>query len=205
MNNIAGDLPLSAVLRTLATDSIGKRVDIGELLAAFGDRALSALLFIFAFPNVLPMPPGTSAVLGVPLVFLAAQMIFGLKPWLPAIITRRSMSGSNFQTLVERIAPWLERAEKLLRPRASKLAQPPMEYIVGGVCFLLALLLLLPIPLGNNLPALAISMLALGILARDGYWIVAGLSTAAFAMVVVSSVIFALLKAAIFMLMQVSL
>ncbi len=200
---MAKGLPLSAMLRALTANHSDKRVCIGDLLNALGDRTLGALLFIFAFPNVLPMPPGASAVLGAPLIFLAAQLAFGLKPWLPSIITKRSMSGDNFQALVGRIAPWLERAEKLLRPRASGLVLPPMEYVVGGVCFVLALMLVLPIPLGNNLPALAISMLALGVLERDGYWIVAGLTMAVVATVVVSSVIFALVKAAIFMLMQV--
>lgn len=197
------DVRLSSVLRALAVAPRDNSVCIGDLLTALGDRAFGALLFIFAFPNVLPMPPGTSTVLGAPLILLAAQLAVGLKPWLPAIITKRSMSGDNFQKLVDRIVPWLERAEKLLRPRASGLVLPPMEYLVGCVCFVLALMLVLPIPLGNNLPAFAISMLALGILERDGYWILAGLTMAAVATAVVSGVIFALIKAIIFTLMQV--
>ena len=203
MRNSAGGLALSAILFELATDQSRERISIGDLLNALGDRALGALLFIFAFPNALPVPPGTSAVLGAPLVFLAAQLAFGLKPWLPAIIAKRSMSRADFQTLIVRMKPWLERAEKMLRPRATGLTVPPMEYVLGIICLLLALILVLPIPLGNMLPALAISMLALGVLERDGVWVLAGLGMTAVAAVVVSGVIFALIKTAIFMLTQV--
>lgn len=203
MRNATGGLSLSAILLELANEQSHERVSIGDLLNALGDRALGALLFIFAFPNVLPVPPGTSAVLGTPLVFLAAQLAFGLKPWLPAIIATRSMPRADFQTLILRMQPWLERAEKMLRPRASSLTVPLMEYVLGFICLLLALVLVLPIPLGNMLPALAISMLALGILERDGVWVVAGLCMTVVAAVVVSGVIFAMVKAAIFMLTQV--
>jgi hypothetical protein len=191
------------VLRALAEDSTRERVAVGDLLAALGDRALGALLFVFAFPNILPLPPGASAVLGAPLVFLAAQLSLGMRPWLPGIIGRRSMAHADFRTVVLRVAPWLERAEKLLRPRASALALPPFEYGVGLICLLLAVVLVLPIPFGNMLPALAICLLALGLLERDGYSIGAGLLAAAVSAVVVSGVVFGMIKAAAFMLTQV--
>lgn len=196
-------LALSALLREIGNDPGRERISIGDLLAALGDRALGALLFIFAFPNILPTPPGTSAVLGAPLIFLAAQLTLGRKPWLPALITRRSMARADFQGLMLRMGPWLERAEKLLRPRVSALALPPMEYLIGLVCLLLAAVLVLPIPFGNMLPALAISLMALGVLERDGVWVLAGLGMAAASAVVVSGVVFAMVKTAIFLFTQV--
>ena len=52
-------------------DQIGARsepnVSVGDLLDTFGDRAFGALMFVFAAPLVLPMPPGVSALLGAPL------------------------------------------------------------------------------------------------------------------------------------------
>jgi len=191
---------LSAMLRAMAQDTRSDRISVGELLTALGDRALGALLFIFAIPNVLPTPPGTSSVLGVPLVFLAAQLAFGRAPWLPAVVAKRSMSRSDFASVVKRIGPWLERAEKLLRPRMTRLAAPPMEYLVGLVCLVLAIVLVLPIPLGNVLPALAISLLALGVLERDGLWVLAGLAVAGASAAVVWGVIFALAEAAVYLL-----
>lgn len=194
---------LSLLLQALARDDSRERISIGDLLAALGDRALAALLFVFAVPNVLPVPPGTSAVLGAPLVFLAAQLAFGRRPWLPAVIARRTMTHADFAALVRRIGPWLARAERMLRPRAMGLAQPPMEYLIGLVCLLLAIVLVLPVPLGNMLPALAISLLALGVLGRDGLWVLAGLGMAAVSAIVVSGVVFAMFKAAVFFVTEV--
>lgn len=191
---------LSTVLRQLAADRSRERIAVGDLLAALGDRALGALLFVFAFPNVLPTPPGTSTVLGAPLIFLAAQLALGLSPWLPGVVARRSMSQADFAALVRRISPWLERAERLLRPRPLGVPRVVIERGAGTVCLLLSLILVLPIPLGNMLPALALCLLALGVLEHDSAWVLAGLVTAVAAVGVVWGVVFALVKAGLFLL-----
>ena len=188
------------MLQALAADESRERIAVADLLDALGDRALAALLFVFAIPNVLPMPPGTSALLGAPLVFLAAQMALNLRAWLPSVIAARSMARSDFAGLVRRIAPWLVRAERLMKPRLTPLASGAMESVVGTVCLLLALVLVLPIPLGNMLPALAICLLALGILERDGLWVLAGFAAAAGAAALVSGVLWAIVKAALYVI-----
>lgn len=199
----AGKATLLSMLHALAQDESRDRIAVGDLLTSLGDRALAALLFVFALPNVLPVPPGTSTILGAPLVFLAAQLAFGLRPWLPAFIARRTMTRTDFAALVRRIGPWLARAERLLRPRATRLVSPPMEYLVGLVCLLLAVVLVLPVPLGNMLPALAISLFALGIMERDGLWILAGFAAAAVSAVVVSGVVFAMFKTVVYFFTKV--
>lgn len=191
------------MLLELSADTLRERISIGDLLAALGDRATAALMFIFAFPNVLPTPPGTSTILGAPLVFLAAQLMLGRAPWLPAFVAKRSMKRADFSALVKRIVPWLVRAENLLRPRLAGLARPPMEYLIGLLALVLAVVLVLPIPLGNMLPALAISLLALGVLERDGVWVLAGLAAAVAAASLVSGVVFAMVKATIYFFTQV--
>jgi hypothetical protein len=188
---------LSDLLHGLAQQAGRDRISVRDLIDALGDRALGALLFLFAFPNVLPMPPGTSAVLGAPLVFLAAQLMLGRRPWLPRLLSSRSMSQADFALLVRRIAPWLRRGERMLRPRFGWLTRPPLEYALGAVCLVLAIVLVLPIPLGNVLPAVAISLLALAIVERDGLWVLAGLGVALVSAGVVSGVIFAAVKAAL--------
>jgi len=193
---------LSRILWELSQDAQRERIAISDLLLALGDRATGALIFIFAFPNVLPTPPGTSSILGAPLIFLAAQLMLGRAPWLPAFVANRSMTRADFSTLVKRIVPWLQRAESLLRPRWSSLALPPMEQLIGGLALLLAVLLVLPIPLGNVLPALAISLLALGVLERDGVWVLAGLVVAAAAGSLIYGVLFAMVKASLYFFTQ---
>ncbi|MGU3494361.1 exopolysaccharide biosynthesis protein [Xanthobacteraceae bacterium A53D] len=191
---------LSDILRSIANDTTRERVSLADLLHIMQDRAVGALLFIFAVPNVLPTPPGTSSVLGAPLVFLSAQLMLGMRPWLPAFIAKRSIARKDFATLIGKAIPWLARAEALLRPRLGLMVHPVAERVVGLMCFILAVILILPIPLGNMLPALAISLMALGLLERDGVWTVLGLITAVLSIVVVWGVMFALVKSALYII-----
>lgn len=193
-------LPLSQLLIEIAADTSRERVSIADLLAALQDRALAALLLIFALPNVLPVPPGTSALLGAPLLFLAAQLTLGRRAWLPRVVAERSMLRTQFAVLIARAAPWLARAERLLQPRWGAVCRPPAEYLLGAISLVLSLIVFLPIPLGNMLPALAISVLALGMLERDGAWVLAGVFTAIASLGLVWGVLYALLKAAAFVI-----
>lgn len=191
---------LSEILAGIAHDTARERISIGDLLSVMGDRAIGALMLIFALPNVLPTPPGTSAILGTPLVILAAQLMLGMKPWLPRFAVQRSMARADFAALVGRAGPWLAPAERLLRPRLEILVRPPAEFAVGAVCLLLATILVLPIPLGNILPALAICILSFAIIEKDGLWGILGLIVAALSVVLVAGVVYALARAAIFII-----
>jgi hypothetical protein len=164
----------SDVLHELA-ESDRERVSVAAILDAFGDRAFGALLLVFALPNALPMPPGTSAVLGAPLVFIAFQLMVGRQVlWLPGFITNRSLKRADFATLATRVGPWIERLERLLKERYSLLSTPFADRLTGAACFVLSLILFLPIPLGNMPPAAAITAFALGIIERDGVAIAVG-------------------------------
>ena len=191
---------LSDMLNRIANDESRDRIAIGDLLDVMQERAFGPLLLIFSLPNVLPTPPGTSAVLGAPLIFLTLQLALGRDPWLPRIIADRSIARTDFAKFIGRAMPWLAKAERLLRPRLGIFAHPPAEYVVGLMTFILAVVLVLPIPLGNMLPALAICMLALGILERDGVWVIAGMIVGAASLVVVSGVIWAFVKAGLYLL-----
>lgn len=195
----------SRILRQIADNKANERISIRYLLDTLGDRAIGALMLVFAFPNVIPTPPGTSAILGAPLVFLAAQLTFGMRPWLPSLIADRSMSRQDFARIVDKAHPWLTWAERLLKMRLSFLTEPPFEYFVGLLCLILAVVLLLPVPLGNMLPALTICVFCFGILGRDGVWTLAGIAAFVVSMVVAGGVIYGMAKAAIYFIERVIL
>jgi hypothetical protein len=193
---------LSDILDDIALDETRERVSVADLFSAMGDRAFGALMLIFALPNVVPTPPGTSAITGAPLVFLSAQLMCGLSPWLPAFIGNRSIKRTDFAKIVTRITPWLARAEKMLRPRLSIVVSPRAEYLLGLLCFLLSVIMILPIPLGNMLPAIAICFFSLGILERDGVCALIGIALFGASIVVVGGVVWALVKAFFFVVAQ---
>lgn len=161
--------PLSAVLRELCEASDDHALTVGEIVLIFGRRAFGALMFIFAIPNTLPLPPGSSSILGLPLVLLAPQVMLGFRrPWLPKFIYNRHVRASDLQRLIMPIIPRLEQIEKISRPRLTFLFGPVGDRIIGGVCTLLAVVLIFPIPLGNLAPAICIGALSLGLFQRDG-------------------------------------
>jgi hypothetical protein len=192
------DFRLSALLAEIAEGPEDDRISIGDLLAALKRRALGALIFIFAVPVALPLPPGVSTVFGAPLLFLTAQLMLGMKPWLPKFITNRSLKRGEFKRIISAVAPWLHRAESVMRPRLSFVGQRPFVYLLGLMCLILSIILFLPIPLGNMLPALAVAIISLGLLARDGLWMLIGLAVGVLAIVIVWGVLWAMIFAALF-------
>ena len=192
----------SELLQQIADEHQGDRVGIGDLLQAMQGRAIAALLFIFAFPNILPTPPGLAAVLGLPSIYLSFQLMLGTKPWLPRFIADRSMTRDAFRNIISKATPILNRAEKMLRQRWWPLVSPSMERVMGFVCLMLAVLLSMPIPLGNLLPATAICVIALALLERVGLWIVIGLLATVAAFGWVGSIAYGLIKSAVFVVMN---
>jgi hypothetical protein len=144
-------------------------LSVCEIIAFFGPRAMGVAILFFAAPNIFPLPPGTSTVLGAPLFFITLQLILGRQTvWLPDFIGKRRITLKHLRYFVEKIDPWLLRAEKVIRPRLPFFTDPLGERFIGVACFLLTLVLLLPIPLGNLPPAIAMSFFALGMVERDG-------------------------------------
>lgn len=189
---------LSDMLSVIANDTRRDRISIADLLLAMDARAMGALLLIFALPNVLPSLPGTSGILGLPLVYLTSQMMLGRLPWLPKFIANRSLPRESFAALIDRVEPWLARSERFLLPRLGWLVHARAERVIGGVALLLSVILILPIPLGNMLPALAICLFALGLMEHDGVWVIAGMAVSVIATSVVAGVLYALAKSLIF-------
>lgn len=171
--------PLSAVLRQVA-ERDEDRISIGQLVDGFGGRALGALLLVFGLACTLPLPPGSTTVLGLPLVLLGPQLLFGARaPWIPQGLRRRGLATADLRRGLPRILPWLERAEAVSRPRLPFLFSRPGERLIGLICSALGLVLILPIPLGNLLPGAAVSVLALALLQRDGALALLGYGLAA--------------------------
>jgi hypothetical protein len=164
---------LSDIVKTIDT---GEDTTIGALVDSLGERAFGALMFVFAVPNIIPTPPGTSAILGLPLVILTWQVLIGRQSlWLPGVVRQRRISRELISTFVKKVTPVMARIERILRPRLGFIvSSDAAERLIGLVTFPLAVVLFLPIPFGNILPAAAISLIALGLAERDGLAVAVG-------------------------------
>lgn len=192
----AGRLPFSAALRIVAADEGSERVSVGEIVEALHDRAFGAVLLVFAAPNILPVTlPGTSPVTSLPILMVGAQLLLGFHELrLPRLLACRTFPRADLQAVVRRIGPWLERAERLTRPRLGPLVGGLAERLVGLVAMILGVVLFLPIPLGNIPPGIAVACLGLGLMERDGGWVAAGLALAAVSLAIVTAVLLGALE-----------
>ena len=188
---------ISELLNDLAAQTTGT-VTLRDVLDEFGERAIATLCVVFAAPLVLPMPPGVSAVLGLPLLLFTAQLTIGSqRPWLPRFLGHRILHRKDTAGLAKRILPLVLRMEKLLRPRLTWLLFPLARRAVGLVAFLLAAIVFLPIPFGNMFPSMAIAVLGLGLVVRDGLAVLVGWLVAVAAIAFLAVISHALLAAVV--------
>jgi hypothetical protein len=173
------DRPLSEVVRTLAC-SEAQTMSLGELVDALGASALAGLVLLFGLACALPLPPGSTTVFGLPLVLLSPQLLFDqARPWLPRRLRERRMAMADLRGAFRRMAPWLTRMEALSRPRLGFVVGVHGRRLIGLICTIFALVLILPIPLGNILPAAAVSVFSLALIQRDGAIAIVGYAVAA--------------------------
>jgi hypothetical protein len=166
------------------------RLTLGELVTGVvgkGDGGLGPVLFVLILPVLLPLPPGFSMVLALPLLVVAPQIIAGRQQlWLPKTLARWSLKRTTLVKQLERILPLLERFESVARPRLTFLTGAIGVRLVGVACTLVAVILILPIPFANLLPSLAMGAFSLGLTRKDGLLVLAGYGLLAAAAVLIA-------------------
>ncbi len=185
---------LSDLLDRLAQERDSQHIEFGSLLEAVGDRTFGALILVFAIPaSVVGIIPGVSTLLGLPLVLLSVQVSIGSRrPWLPRSVSARSLERSDFARIVASIRPRLLRFEKLLKPRLRFLTSAWAERGIGLCSLVAATMVVLPIPFGNLLPAVALCAFGLALMERDGVLVLLGLGALGVGLVVLGGAALAL-------------
>jgi hypothetical protein len=165
----------SHILKEIAeypTDS--GTITIRQFMQMLGDRSFCLAILIFSLPNSLPVPgiPGFSTITGIPIIFIGLQMMLGKKAlWLPKSIADRRFSKVFISKVLLKSLPYVIRLEKVLRPRLLFMTSAWGERVLGVFFVVLAVIIAMPIPGGNFLPGLSMSLLALGMLERDGLFL----------------------------------
>lgn len=167
-----------------------KRVSVGDIDESLRGRSFGPLLMAFAVPNLLPFPFGTSTILGLPLLFVAWQLAIGrTEIWMPKVLSRQSVSRARYRRLLARAMPWLRWTERMMRPRRWPFPPDRGDQVVGLIAIILAVLVVLPVPFANWLPAVACFCVGVGLTARDGYWLGAGVLLGAISLAVFVAIV----------------
>lgn len=167
--------PLSAVLLDELTED--ETVTLGELRDRLARRGFGLLMILLALPTLIPvLPPGSAAAIGLLYILLSLQMLFGKdEPWLPKRLSRYRLSTRTIAALRTRGIPFLRRVERFSRLRPLLLDERIVSRGVAFIVLVLGIVLLSPLPFLNTLPALAVLLMGIGLLNRDGVFIAAGL------------------------------
>lgn len=177
----------SEVLREIA-EAEGERVTFREIMTGLRHRAFGFTLLIFALPCCLPMPPGIPTVCGIAMVIIALNLI-AARPrlWLPRMIADKSLARADLRRVVDRLARYLERLERICKPRFAIVTETVGKILIGIVLLALGLIMIMPIPfLGNMPPGFAASVIAIGMTERDGLIVLIGALVSAVAIAVAS-------------------
>lgn len=169
-------MPISERLSNLADAAEGESVTLLWMLEHLSERAFGLFLLILALPCCIPFLYGIPQVVSLPLMFISAQIVMGHKtPWLPAKLGARSVSSAGLRSLSDRAKPWLQRIEAISSPRLVGLTAAPADRLVGITLVLFSASILVPLPGTNSVPGVAIVVIAMGLLQRDGILVILGI------------------------------
>ncbi|MBF9233409.1 exopolysaccharide biosynthesis protein [Microvirga alba] len=185
----------SQILAALASQP-GERVTVRDIMAVLQDRAFAVLVVLLGLPNCLPMPPPIPLVCGLLLALVAIQIMFGRPtPWLPSQLLNRSIARTDVERAVARAMPTFRRLERFSRPRLTFLDTPLTMRLMGAVILVMALGLLFAPPFIGQIPmGLAVCLVGLGLVERDGVVVIGGLVIGAFGLTLSLGFVYAILS-----------
>lgn len=183
--------PIVQRLRHAAASIRDERVSMRSLAQAHGPDAHGTLLLLLAMPCLLPVP-GVGTALSVGIAALAIAMWRGHDaPCLPPRVAELELPGHWARRVLGALAAAYAVAGRHTRTRLSHIAGPGWRPATAAVVGLMAGIVLMPIPFGNVLPALALMLIGLGLVFRDGMAVVLGLVGAGLAMLATAGILLA--------------
>jgi hypothetical protein len=161
---------LAARLREEAhrLDTTDQRITLAQLADLQGPALQGSLLVLLAAPCLLPIP-GIGNVMGTGLVLLSLAMWRHRDtPGLPGRLAAVTLSPRWARRVLALLARCHEIFERWSRERLPHLAAPSARFWTAPLVALMGVVIFLPVPLGNVLPACSLLSLGCGLAVRDG-------------------------------------
>lgn len=170
---------LSDVLDQLVDNTEGENASLGDVIDALDSRSFGPVLLVPAVLAVSPLGaiPGVSILTGALIFVIAAQMLIARSHiWLPDRIVKFSFQREKLVDAVNSTRPWAEWIEPWIHNRLAFLIDPPFRPAIAVMVMILAALFipLAFLPFAVAVPGIAISLIALGMTAKDGALVLAG-------------------------------
>lgn len=172
---------METVLDDLKSVSDESCISVGEIVDAFKNRSLGALLTLLAFIAAIPVLgaiPGVSIVTGSLIVVAVVQSLFASGGvWVPEKMRALEIESDKIETGVEKARPVAKRLDKLLKPRLTWLVESRVAFFMIALTVFILGISFIPlalIPWGIQASALAVLCFGLALLGEDGAFAVAG-------------------------------
>jgi len=163
---------LSHELAELIVTFSERPVCLGDIVHVLQTRGYMFLLIVLTLPFCTPIPlPGVSIPFGVVISLIGYRLALRKAPWLPERILKTPLPPRFFPGLLGAGRHLMIFIERLLRPRWPRMINNRATHHLGGVVILISgglMILPLPIPFTNSLPALTVALIASAFIEHDG-------------------------------------
>jgi hypothetical protein len=150
--------------------------DIRDLL---DERAFGLMIIILAIPCLVPGLYGVPQIVAIPILLLVGQLLAGrVEPWLPEAVLKRRVSKAWLTRMADFATRRMAWCERVSRPRWTMLVRGWAERVAAAFMAVATLAILVPLPLTNTVPAVGVTLMAVGLIQRDGLFVAAGAAVA---------------------------
>lgn len=148
-----------------------------EIRDRLDERAFGLMILILAIPCLVPALYGVPQIVGIPILLLAGQMLVGREePWLPEAALKRRVSKAMLDRMADFAVKRMGWFERLSRPRLTLFTQGIAEQ--AAAAFMILATLTIVLPMTNTVPSVALALLSVGLIQRDGVFVAAGAAVA---------------------------
>ena len=166
-----------SLVESLAAAAGPEGLTLREIRDRLDERAYGLMILILAIPCLVPALYGVPQIVGIPILLLAGQMLMGRQePWLPAAALNRRVSKAWLDRMADVASQRMRWFERLSRPRLTLFTTGWAERAAAAFMILATLTIILP--LTNTVPSVALSLLSVGLIQRDGVFVAAGAAVA---------------------------
>lgn len=168
-----------------------EKISVIDIIRIGGDNSLLAIIISLAALNVILAPFVVAPlIVGLPLTFLSLCYLFNIRiSKLKLPFFSRPFSCVAWRQPVKTLLPYVKKFEKFSKPRWDQVFHFD-NHIIPGICLtLLSIVLFLPIPFANTPSAIGIILVAMGVMQKDGLFILFG-----YGVVLIQLIIFLLLR-----------
>lgn len=168
----------SSIIGRISLEVPDEGINFHEFLTLVGEQGVLLSCVVLTAPFLFPVSfPGSSLPFGLAIILLNIGVITKKHPLIPKRVMTYRISRKNILSILNGMNRILMGLEKFTKPRLSALAERSIMNHFNSVImifFAFLLMLPLPVPLTDFLPAYSILFLSLGSIEGDGYMILIG-------------------------------